>query len=181
VQASPQPSPTERRLPHRWFIGLAAVAVIGVAAVGGYLLGRQLDDGSADRQAEVAERGAQIMPFELDATTHVFAPTGDGGVQTVTADDPEDTQQIALVRSHLRDEAAAFRAGDFEDPAAIHGHDMPGISTLEANASSIEIAYQDVPAGGRITYRASDPAVVQALHDWFAAQLMDHGEHATGG
>jgi hypothetical protein len=68
------------------------------------------DDGDAlaERRAEVAERGAQVMPFDLDATTHTFTDTDDGGIQTVTADDPGDGDQIELIRAHLRDERAKF-------------------------------------------------------------------------
>jgi hypothetical protein len=48
---------------------------------------------STARQAEVAERGSSIMPFDLDRTTHHFAKTDTGGVQSVTADDPADATQ----------------------------------------------------------------------------------------
>jgi hypothetical protein len=33
-----------------------------------------------------------------ERTTHQFAKTDTGGVQTVVADDPQDTTQITLVR-----------------------------------------------------------------------------------
>lgn len=77
------------------------------------------------RQAQVAARGAQMMPFDLEQTIHVFQRLDDGGRQTVTVKDPENTQQIALIQSHLRHEADKFRRGDFSDPARIHGDDMP--------------------------------------------------------
>jgi uncharacterized protein (DUF305 family) len=130
------------------------------------------------RQDVVAERGAEVMPFDLDATTHVFDPTDFGGIQTVVADAQADTEQVALVRAHLRAEASSFARGDFSDPTAIHGADMPGLAILEASSAAMDVAYRDVPGGGEIAYRTTDPAVVQALHDWFAAQLMDHGDHA---
>ena len=72
---------------------------------------------------EIAERVAQFMPFYLDATTHTFTDTEDLVVQTVTADDPDDNDQIQLIRAHLREERDKFARGDFEDPAAIHGHE----------------------------------------------------------
>jgi hypothetical protein len=77
--------------------------------------------GPTDRQAEVAERGSRIMPFDLDAATHRFDPDPDGLTQTVVADDPSDSDQVALVREHVRDEADRFARGDFDDPAHIHG------------------------------------------------------------
>lgn len=135
----------------------------------------------ADRQSEVASRGAEVMPFDLERTTHHFDKTADGGVQTVIADDPADSHQIGLVREHLRMEADRFRRGDFTDPGRIHGHAMPGLDALKGSAGRIEIAYAETPDGGRITYRTTDPALVTALHAWFDAQVSDHGAHATGG
>jgi hypothetical protein len=83
-------------------------------------------DGSADRQDDVAERGAQVMPFDLDVTTHRFEPTDNGLIETVVADRPDDAEQVALVQQHLTEEAGRFRNGDYGDPAAIHVDDMPG-------------------------------------------------------
>jgi hypothetical protein len=131
------------------------------------------------RQDVVAERGAEVMPFDLDATTHHFEPTADGGIQSVVADDPGDDDQVALIRAHLQDEADRFRAGDFGDPAHIHGDAMPGLDVLTAHAEDVDLAYQDLSAGGQLAYRSDDPEVVAALHDWFAAQVSDHGDHAT--
>jgi len=119
------------------------------------------------------------MPFDLDETTHRFDADERGGVQTVVADDADDEAQVSLVRSHLRDEAERFRAGDFGDPATIHGDDMPGLDVLERRADRLEIEYRDVAAGGEIVFRSADPTVVDALHDWFSAQVVDHGEHAS--
>jgi hypothetical protein len=130
------------------------------------------------RRTEVAERGAEVMPFDLDATAHTFAPTDTGLVQTVSADDPSDVDQVALIRSHLAEEAARFAEGDFDDPAAIHGHTMPGLEELRAGADRIDIAYTELPDGARVTFATEDPALVEALHRWAEAQLTDHGDHA---
>jgi hypothetical protein len=42
----------------------------------------------------------------------------------------------------------------------------------------IELRYEDVRAGARILYKTDDPLLVQAIHDWFDAQVTDHGPHA---
>lgn len=160
-------------------VGLA----IAVVATGALVLGDRLgaDGEIASRQREVRERGAMVMPFDLDETRHVFSPTSDGGTQQVVADDATDGEQIALIRRHLREEAAAFERGDFGDPAAIHGHEMPGVAVLEANAGKLTIVYRDLPDGGEVTYRSSDASIVRALHEWFEAQLADHGDDAHRG
>jgi hypothetical protein len=131
-----------------------------------------------DRQTQVAQRGAQVMPFDLELTTHVFDPLDDGGLQKVLVKDPNNSQQIELIRQHLSAEAEKFGRGDFSDPAKIHGHDMPGLAELEGGASQIEIRYSSLPDGGQISYRTKHPALVDAIHRWFAAQRADHGHHA---
>lgn len=100
-------------------------AAAGIALAGSIAFAAGAFD-EPGRQQVVAERGAEVMPFDLDATTHRFDPTPDGGTESAVADDPSDTEQIELIQQHLREEAAAFTRGEFGDPAAIHGEDMPG-------------------------------------------------------
>jgi hypothetical protein len=132
----------------------------------------------ADRQAEVAARGAEVMPFDLSKTKHVFAKDSSGGVQTVTANDPADTLNIRLIRAHLTTEAAKFGRGEFDDPAAIHGAAMPGLAELRASSGKLAVLYAEVPSGARITFITSEPGLRAGLHRWFDAQVSDHGEHA---
>jgi hypothetical protein len=121
------------------------------------------------------------MPFDLERTTHRFAKATDGGVQTVVADDPADAAQVALVRSHLRAEAARFVAGDFGDPARIHGDAMPGLAELRGATGRVRVGYRELPAGAALTFTTAEPVLVDALHRWFDAQLGDHGAHAEAG
>jgi hypothetical protein len=168
----------------RWIVaagvsaGVAALVLAGVAVAGA-----ARDRGVPDpqRRTEVAERGSDVMPFDLDRTTHRFAKNGRGGVQTVVADDPSDAAQVSLVRQHLRAEAARFAAGDFTDPARVHGDQMPGLAALRAAGGRVDVRLADLPAGASLTYTASEPALVSALHDWFDAQVSDHGGHAERG
>jgi hypothetical protein len=169
--------PGARRARH-----LAAAAVAGVTLlVTGCAQAADEPTASAERRAQVAERGASVMPFDLERTTHRFAKQASGGVQTVVADDPGDATQIRLVREHLRREAELFRQGRFDDPARIHGDGMPGLAALRRGAGRVDVAYADTPGGGRITYTTGEAELVAALHDWFDAQVGDHGSHATGG
>ncbi|MFI7443134.1 hypothetical protein [Nonomuraea indica] len=159
---------------------LAALALVVVAATTYVLISRN-EQAPAARQAEIAANGRTVMPFDLERTTHRFAKAATGGVQTVTSDDPGDAGQVALIREHLTAEAAAFSKGDYGDPASIHGGEMPGLRELEAGHDRIDIRYAESPAGARITYTTSDPALLQALHAWFDAQVTDHGRHAEHG
>lgn len=87
-----------------------------------------------ERQTDVAKRGAEVMPFNLKATTHIFTKTPDGGTQRVIAKDASDGQQIQMVREHLRYIQAESQQGDFAGPSHVHGADMPGLSALKAEA-----------------------------------------------
>ncbi|MGN6316421.1 aspartate carbamoyltransferase [Trinickia sp.] len=136
---------------------------------------------SGARQKEVAQRGADVMPFSLAATTHVFTKTADGGIQQVVTK-RNDPKQAALIREHLAMIAQQFASGDFEGPEHIHGKTMPGLDALRAaKPGELSIAYRDLPNGGEIAYRTDQPGLVNALHQWFDAQLSDHGHDAMAG
>ncbi len=127
---------------------------------------------------QVAVAGAQVMPFDLERSTHTFADTAYGGEQGVVSDDG-DGAQIVLIRRHLSDEAARFARGEFGAPERIHGRAMPGLDVLRANYSALQVTYADIPNGGGISYRARDAEMIDAIHAWFAAQRSDHGAHAA--
>ena len=176
---SPDPSSTGRRGRRLLIPGMVLAALACVLAVAGFaVFGR---DDNPIRQEIVAQRGSNVMPFDLTSTTHQFDTTATGAVETVTANSADDTTQIHLIREHLRTEATRFKRGDFGDPAAIHGHDMPGLQTLTQSAGRIDITYAELPAGARITFTTHDPALRSALADWIMAQNMDHGTGMNNG
>ncbi|MEU3795266.1 aspartate carbamoyltransferase [Streptomyces fructofermentans] len=162
-----------------------SITTAGIGAALGaalWLEGPQPDSGERQRrQQAVAERGRTVMPFDLDQTTHHFTPTATGGTQDVVADRSNNARQVALIRSHLKQEAMAFTRGDFGDPAQIHGAGMPGLKELESGHERIDVSYRERPDGATLTYTTEEPALIDALHDWFTAQLSDHGNHAEGG
>jgi len=169
--AKPTPAPRRRRIATvLGAVALTAALITAALIVGG-------NDAEQSRQDQVADRGASVMPFDLDLTEHVFTDLPDGGEQTVTALDPTDTSQIRLIRGHLQEEAAKFRAGDFEDPAAIHGEDMPGLDELREGAMDgrITVTYAELEDGARLRYTSTDPNLVDGIRSWFEAQTMDHG------
>ena len=152
-------------------IALGALVALAAACGGD-------DSERTDRQAQVAARGAEVMPFDLDATTHHFEPAGTGLVQTVVADPPVEGEQVRLIQEHLQDEADRFSRGDYGDPAAIHGDDMPGLAALEAGADAVIVDYAALDNGATVTFTTDDPVLVAALHRWAEAQTTDHGDHA---
>jgi hypothetical protein len=136
----------------------------------------------AQRQAEVAKRGPDVMPFSLKDTTHVFTKSNHGGTQRVIAKDVSDPTQTRLVREHLREIQGQFLGADFSGPSHVHGNEMPGLSQLKAaQPGQLSIEYQDLPGGAELTYQTSNSNLVAALHRWFDAQLVDHGADAMEG
>lgn len=65
------------------------------------------------RQADVVQRGKDVMPFSLAATTHIFAKTAQGGVQQVVVKNANDAEQVRLTRLHLKEIRGQFLKGDF--------------------------------------------------------------------
>jgi hypothetical protein len=155
---------------------LAVMSLAVLAACGS----QTAANATTTRQEAVATRGAVIMPFDLERTTHVFEKRENGGRQQVIADDASDGEQIDLIRAHLAEEAARFQQGDFHDPRMIHGDGMPGLHELAMGAARIDVVYSELPDGAQILYTTEDDSLVAAIHAWFDAQLADHGAHATG-
>lgn len=143
----------------------------------------QADEAATEKRLDgVAERGAQIMPFDLEQTTHVFSKTEWGGLQQIIVKDNTNTRQIKLVRDHLSKISREFADGDFSDPERIHGKDMPGLTELSAaKPGRIKIVYKELPNGAEIAYTSDYPEIISAIHRWFDAQLSDHARHAMPG
>jgi hypothetical protein len=156
-----------------WLLSIVTVLLLGGAGA----CGTPRDSDLEQRQRDIAATGSAVMPFDLEASTHVFEKAEDGGLQTVVAD-VDYAEQVALIRAHLSEEAERFSRGDFHDPAMIHGDDMPGLHALVMGHERLQITYREVARGGEIRYASDDPELVTAIHAWFDAQLSDHGEHA---
>lgn len=135
---------------------------------------------STARQQEVAQKGAMVMPFNGQNSKHVFQKMPDGGLQQVIANDASNKDLVHAIRGHLSMEADRFKKGDYSDPMKIHGMDMPGVQYLSnIKPGQIVITYRDLPSGAEVRYAGKDAATVTAIHNWFDAQLADHGSDAT--
>jgi hypothetical protein len=170
-----------RTIRRRQTITTIATLAIVVAGLVGCRQEDSADEPPPDEPGAMVDRANEVMPFDLTTTTHTFTRTDTGGIQEVVAHDPTDVDTVALIRSHLEDESAAFRDGDFGDPATIHGADMAGLAVLEDRAGEVEVVFEPIEAGGRITYTATDPELLDALHAWFDHQNADHSMPGMGG
>ncbi|CAL1240177.1 aspartate carbamoyltransferase [Candidatus Methylocalor cossyra] len=156
-----------------WISALTWLATVPTSAL------EPADDARLDA---VTERGRQVMPFDLEKTTHVFTKTALGGRQRVLAKNPADGEQVQRIRAHLAQLAEALSRGDFSWPERIHGADMPGLAALRgAQPGQIEYRYQALPDGAQIDYVTGDAGLIEAIHRYFEAQLHDHARHALPG
>jgi predicted restriction endonuclease len=159
-------------------ISLFATAILGLVLTQSALA----QTANPERLEEVTQRGTHVMPFDHKQTQHIFNKTETGGVQQVIVKDPGNSKQIELIRQHLTNISGEFSHGDFSDPEKIHGKDMPGLAALRtAKPGQLHVQYKELPDGAEITYSADDKTLVTAIHQWFDAQLADHGPDAMPG
>lgn len=52
---------------------------------------------------------------------------------------------------------------------------------MRAGASKVVVTAGDLPEGARIRFATKDARMVAALHQWFEAQVRDHGADAVLG
>ena len=109
--------------------------------------------------------GAPSAPFNNHNSSQVFQKNQDGGLQQVTAKDPNDNALVTAIRSYLEAEAQRFGDGDYSGP-------FKGVRNLKAlKPSQISIIYRNVPAGAAIDYVGADKAAVDAIHKWLDAEI----------
>ncbi|MCK9394321.1 MAG: aspartate carbamoyltransferase [Methylobacter sp.] len=141
-----------------------------------------LEKTGAAPNAEVYQRMQQVVPFALDQTTETFTETVHGGIQHVVAKSAGNTRQIKLIQEHLHKIADEFRKGDFSATERIHGPNMPGLAQLKkAETDDIRYEYKTLPDGAQIHYSSEWPQYVEAIHEWFNAQKVEHGNEELPG
>ncbi len=119
-------------------------------------------------------RGAHVMGVDQYTSAHVFEDLPDGGRVVLDRDDPADTAAIVTIRAHMRDIRAAFRAGDFTKPFAVHAQTVPGTAVMRARRAAISYEQIDRPRGGEVRMRTNDPEAVAAIHEFLAFQRREH-------
>jgi len=134
--------------------------------------------GHQHRMQMIHQRSSMVMPFEMNKVTHYFVKTKKGGVLKITAKDSNDKTQILLIQKHLHKERERFAKGDFQDPVALHGKNMRGLDVLTKSKDKFSATYKKLNAGARIDFSSKSAAVIKAFHQWFDAQLRDHGPDA---
>lgn len=129
---------------------------------------------AANHHEQVDERGDHVMGFSHDTTKHTFRLMKDGGAIEVRANDAEDKESIALIRTHLRMIAKEFTSGEFEKPLAIHAQMPPGAEVMKERRESIAYEYEEVERGARVRIKTGDAKSRDAVHAFLRFQIDDH-------
>ena len=119
------------------------------------------------------ERGKMAMGVDQYTSTHHFDATPDGG-RIELQRDTADTVGVTQIRAHLRLIQHAFEAGDFSTPAFVHMKDMPGTGVMTAKRGVITYSYADLPRGGELRIKTSDPEALAAIRQFLDAQRSEH-------
>jgi hypothetical protein len=128
-----------------------------------------------DPHQSMNERGAMVMGFDQEKTTHHFHLYPDGGAIDVVVKDSSDLKDRDAIRTHLPHIAAMFGDGDFEAPMLVHDSaNVPGTAVLKARRAALRYTYVETPAGGRVDIVTTDSAALAALHDFLRYQIVEH-------
>jgi hypothetical protein len=118
-----------------------------------------------------AEKG---MGFSQTQTTHHFFLQKDGGVIQVEANDPKDTQNRDLIRTHLAQIAKAFAAGDFSSPMVVHDVAPDGVPVMQRLKGGIKYTFEQTSQGGRVHIHTANPEALEAIHQFIRFQIREH-------
>lgn len=128
----------------------------------------------AGHHQAVDQRGDKVMGFSHEKTKHSFKLHKDGGVVEVRANDGADAESIAAIRTHLKEIAKEFAAGDFAKPKEIHGRVPDGAPVMKDLGPRILYLYEELERGGRVRIRTAEPRGVEAVHQFLRFQVEDH-------
>jgi hypothetical protein len=148
--------------------GLAIVATLG--------LGTDATVKAQDPHAHVDERGARVMGFDQEKTTHHFYLYEDGGAIGVSVNDAADSASRDAIRSHLPHVQMMFGQGDFSAPMLVHDStNVPGTATMAKLRGTIAYKYSETPNGGQVEITTTNLAALHAVHEFLTFQIRDHG------
>jgi hypothetical protein len=125
-----------------------------------------------DHHTAMMKRGAEVMGFDQQTTTHHFRLLPTGGAIEVTANGQDDVAGITQIRSHLQHVAAMFRDGNFSAPMLIHAQEPPGVAEMKRAGADISYRYESIERGGRVVLGTTGH--VEAVHDFLRFQITDH-------
>lgn len=129
---------------------------------------------ASQHQADVEKHGDEAMGFSHDKTTHHFRLYADGGAIEVTVSDSKDSRNMQAIRSHLTHIVTMFSNGDFSVPMFVHDEVPPGVPVMKEKRTEISYRSEDLPAGGRVHIKTTNPDALKGIHEFLLFQIEDH-------
>ena len=126
--------------------------------------------------AGLQDRGASLQAMGVDQYTsaHRFDDLPDGG-RIELQRQVSDSAGVEQIRAHLRHISEVFSRGDFRIPGFVHDTErVPGTDVMQERRAAIEYTFGELPRGGEVRIRSSDPVAVEAIHAFLAFQRDDH-------
>jgi hypothetical protein len=125
--------------------------------------------------AGMNQRGAMVMGFDQQKTTHHFYLYEDGGAIDISVNDAADTANRDAIRSHLPHIAMLFGQGNFDAPMLVHdSKNVPGTAEMTRLKDKISYKYVESTKGGRVDIVTTEPVALTAVHDFLRFQITDH-------
>jgi hypothetical protein len=129
---------------------------------------------SHESHSSLDSRGAMVMGFDQEKTTHHFLLYRDGGAIDVSANEDSDVKSRDAIRSHLPHIAQMFGEGNFAAPMLVHASDVPGTAELAKRKDRVQYKYVETRRGGRVDIVTTDETALRALHEFLRFQIRDH-------
>jgi hypothetical protein len=104
---------------------------------------------------------------------HEFVAQPDGGDIILERQIHED-MGINQIRAHLLLISRSFARGDFSVPGFVHEKPIPGTVVMAQRAGQITYTVEDLPHGGVVHIKTSDPEALKAIHSFIAFQIAEH-------
>lgn len=131
----------------------------------------------ASKRAPVigAPEPSTVQQTETDpmALEHQFVAQPDGGDIILERQIHEDLG-INQIRANLLLISRSFARGDFSLPGFVHDKPIPGTTVMAQRADQISYTVEDLPHGGVVHMRTSDPEALRAIHSFIEFQLAEH-------
>lgn len=118
-------------------------------------------------------RHGNVVGTDPMALEHQFVAQPDGGDIILERQIHED-MGINQIRAHLLLISRSFARGDFSLPGFVHEKPVPGTVVMAQRAGQITYTVEDLPHGGVVHIRTSDPEALKAIQSFIAFQIAEH-------
>jgi hypothetical protein len=67
-----------------------------------------------------------------------------------------------------------FSNGEFSIPMFVHDEVPPGVPVMKEKRTEISYGLEELPTGGRVRIKTTNPDALKVVHDFLSFQIEDH-------